>query len=287
MEVRGAVSGGVLVDLLRLDPVGEDRFLAREAPESGGTLFGGQLLAQSLMAAVWTTASDRVAHSLHAYFLRAGDVGESLEIEVERIRDGRSFSAREVRVHQRGNEIFRATASFQVPEPGFAYSPDAMPPVPPPEEVLLSYDAFNQALQPGEPWHGGERPVEARYVNPPVAGESSEESQKMWIRISEELPRDPALHLAAIAYLSDATLVDHVMLPHAKRWHDSRLTGASLDHAMWFHAPAQADSWMLFDQRVCYTGGARGTVLGTLYRADGQVIATCGQEGLMRWTEDD
>ena len=285
VEEREGVSRGVLAALLELDPIGIDRFRGREAPEEGGLVFGGQLLAQSLVAGAHTVDGDRLAHSLHGYFLRAGDVAGEMEFGVERVRDGRSFSAREVRVHQGGEEIFRATMSFHVPEPGLAYSPATMPPVPPPEDVPLTYTDFTEALRPGEPWYGGARPVEIRYVNPPSEPEGVPvlESQKMWIRIPEPLPADPVLHGAALAYLSDATLVDHVMLPHGYRWQDGRLRGASIDHAMWFHAAARADAWLLFDQRVCYTGAARGTVLGTVYRADGQVIATCGQEGLMRW----
>jgi len=267
--------------------MGRDRFRGAEAPEEGGLVFGGQLLAQSLMAAARTTAEDRVAHSLHAYFLRAGDVSGEMDLEVERIRDGRSFSVREVRVRQDGSEIFRATLSFQVPEPGLVYSPATMPRVPAPEEVSMTYADFTRRVQPDERWYGAVRPVEVRYVNPPSAAEGVPvvESQKMWIRTPESLPDDPDMHVAAIAYLSDATLIDHVMLPHGHRWQDARLRGASIDHAMWFHAPARADAWMLFDQRVCSTGSARGTVLGTLYRADGQVVATCGQEGLMRWSQ--
>jgi acyl-CoA thioesterase-2 len=127
--------------------------------------------------------------------------------------------------------------------------------------------------------------MDIRYINAPLApeGEPVLEPQLMWLRIPEKLPDDPRIHAAALAYLADSTLVDHVMLPHGLRWQDGRLTGASLDHAMWFHRPARADRWLLYDQQVEATAGARGMTTGRFIDAQGLVVATCGQEGLMRW----
>ena len=273
------------MDLLDLHELEPDLFSAAEAPEEGGTMFGGQMLAQAVVAAARSVDDDRVVHSLHAHFLRAGSVDAPVELAVERIRDGRSFSTRQVQVTQGGREIFRAILSFHVPEPGLDYSPADMPSVPPPEDVHATYSEFCRAVVPDEPWFGEARPMEILYINPPTAAEGVPvtESQKMWLRIPPRLPEDAPAHVAGLAYLSDATLVDHAVLPHGFRWHDPRLTGASLDHAMWFHAPTRADEWMLYDQRVEFTGGARGTASATLFTAHGAVVATCVQEGLMRW----
>jgi acyl-CoA thioesterase-2 len=246
-------------------------------------VFGGQFLAQALVAAQRSVAGDRAVHSLHGYFLRAGDASQPTELRVERVRDGRSFSQRAVRALQRNRECFRTLLSFHVPEAGLEYEPQRMPEVPTPDEVALTYTEFIEAQRSAdEPWESGALSVDIRYINPPARGERAVEQQLMWVRISDPLDDDRSQHDAGLAYLSDSTLIDHVLLPHGRRWHDADVHGTSLDHAMWFHRPARADEWLLFDQSIEWTGAARGLAAGRLFDRTGRLVATCVQEGLIR-----
>ena len=275
--------------LLHLEPAASGRLVAPVAPDRSARTYGGQFLAHTLRAAQTTVENDRAVHSLHCYFLRAGDVDTPTELEVEHLRDGRSFSQRQVTAYQQGVEMFSTLISFHTAEQGLAHQPEHPFDVPGPEEVTLTYHDVWEAMLPPEqrPWPGRARPMDIRYINPPTAPEGVPilEPQLMWMRIREPLDDDPALHAVGLAYLADATLVDHVTLPHGFRWQDERLTGASLDHAMWFHQSCRADEWLLYDQRVEFTGGARGLASGRFYTADGTLVATCMQEGLMRWAD--
>jgi acyl-CoA thioesterase-2 len=274
----------MFMSIMALQDHGPDRFNAPEPPDKGARLFGGQFMAQSLRAAQETLQADRSVHSFHAYFLRPGDVNMPVELSVTRVRDGRSFSSREIVATQRNKELFRMLASYQTPAQTPDYSGRQMPDVPAPEDVEFTYNDFTLQQTGGVDWHGINRPMDIRYINPPIERVPITESQLMWMRISETLPEDPAIHLAGLAYLSDSTLVDHVMLPHGLRWQDSDFAGASLDHAMWFHRPARADEWLLFVQSVESTGAGRGLSRGQFFDRAGRLIATCMQEGLMRWS---
>ena len=271
--------------LLDLDSLGEGRFVAPPSPDKGERMFGGQFLAQCMAAAHGTVADDRRVNSLHGYFLRPGDVDLAVDLEVEIVRDGRSFSSRQVLANQRGKELFRLLVSYQVPDDSPEYTAAPMPDVPSPDEVSYTYDDFTLELSGADVWHGSDRPVDIRYINPPTEprGVPVTETQLMWMRIPESLPDSAVVHQSGLAYLSDTTVVDHVMLPLGMRWQDSGLEGTSLDHAMWFHRPARADEWLLFAQDVEATGGGRGLASGRLYTRNGELAATCVQEGLMRW----
>ncbi len=274
--------------LMTLERQAEDRFVGPPAPDKGDSLFGGQFLAQCLVAAQATAGDDRACHALHAAFLRPGDVDAPVEIAIERVRDGRSFSSRQATAFQHGKECFRMLASFQVPAESPAYSGAAMPSVPPPESLSASYDEFTLAQTGESSWYGSDRPMDIRYVNPPAAprGEPVIEPQLMWMRIRDKLPpTNDVLHRAGLIYLSDATLVDHVMLPHGLRWQDDDFLGTSLDHGMWLHRPAAADEWLLFEQSVVVTGNGRGLAHGRFFERGGELVATCVQEGLMRWAQ--
>ncbi len=281
------MESGSFSDLVMLERVDEERFIAPVGAEQGNRTYGGQILAQALTAAQGTVGTDRPVHSLHGYFLRPGASDRPIELAVDQVRNGRAFSSRAVTASQEGRELCRVLASFHAPEDGLEYNGPTMPDVPPPEAVATSHSEFVHALRPdfGGSWSGDARAMEILYVNPPTApdGEPVSEDQRMWIRINTTLADNTALHASALAYLSDSTLVDHVMLPHGHRWQDERLQGASLDHAMWFHRAARADQWLLFDQSVIATAGARGLVTGRFYAASGVLVATCSQEGLMRW----
>ena len=280
-----APRAGAFMRMMALVETGPDRFTAPEAPEREGLMYGGQLLAQSLAAAGRTVSEDRQAHSLHAYFLAPGDVSATVDIRVERVRDGRSFSSRCVSALQGGRELFRMVVSYHIDEPGEPFVSHRKPDVPPPEQVDLTYTEFSRSAGKNQGWDIEARPMDTRCINPPVAppGEPVLEDQRMWMRIPERLPANPRLHLAGLAYLSDSTLIDHVVLPHGRRWQEPGLTGTSLDHAMWFHNPVRADDWLLFDQTVEATGSARGLATGRIFDADGILVATCAQEGLIRW----
>lgn len=277
--------GTTFAALMTLERLGGDHFAGPPSPDKGETLFGGQLLAQCLVAAAATIDGDRPVHSLHAYFLRPGDVDAPVEIEVERVRQGRAFSSRQVQARQQGKERFRMAASFQAPENSPAYCGAPMPDAPPPEEVDMTYDDFALAELGASSWPASDRPMDTRYVNPPQArGEAVTAPQLMWMRVRAPLPADAALHQAGIAYLSDATLSDNALLPHGRRWHDPDLDGTSLDHCMWFHRPAKADEWLLFEQTAVVTGGGRGLVQGRFFDRSGNLVATCVQEALLRWS---
>ena len=271
--------------IVSLQRVTDDRFLGSPSPDRGGQTYGGHLLAQALAGAHATVGDDRRVHSLHAAFLRSGNPAQSLEVHVERLRDGRSFSQRCVRTVQDGNEVLRMIASFHVDGQGDEYAGAVMPNVPPPNEVGLTYAEHTRRESGNANWPGDVRPMDIRYVNPPTAprGVPITEDQRLWMRISEPLDDAVATHATALAYLSDSTLVDHVVLPHGQRWQDPRLVSTSLDHAMWFHRPFRADRWLMFDQRVESTGGGRGLASGRFFAEDGTLVATCLQEGLIRW----
>ena len=272
--------------LVTLEPVGDGRYEAPASLDKGESMFGGQFLAQCLAAAQQSVDADRAVHSLHGYFLRPGDVHLAVQLAVSTVRDGRSFSWREVTAEQRGKELFRMLASFQVPDDTPEYTAAAMPSVPPPEGVAYTYEQFSLAQTGADTWNGAFRAIDIRYINPPFAarGEPVTETQLMWMRINEALPDEPDLHRAGIAYLSDSTLVDPILLPLGLRWQDPDFEGTSLDHAMWFHRAARADEWVLFALDVEATGGGRGLARGRIYTRTGELIATCLQEGLMRWT---
>ena len=269
--------------LATLERLGDRAFRGPPAPDKGDALYGGHLLAQCLVAAAATVDGGRPAHSLHAYFLRPGDSDARVEIGIERVRDGRSFSARQAVAVQDGKERFRMIASFQAAEESPPYSGVRMPQAPPPDAVRFTYDDFTLAETGASFWHGMDRPMDIRYVNPPARGEAASAPQLMWMRIREPLPADAILHQAGIAYLSDSTLADNAMLPHGLRWPDSDFAGTSLDHAMWFHHPAKADAWLLFEQTVVVTGRGRGLVEGKFFDQAGKLVASCVQEALMRW----
>ncbi|MCS5681345.1 MAG: acyl-CoA thioesterase domain-containing protein [Actinomycetota bacterium] len=280
----------VFKDLMELEVAADGRFMAPPAPEQGQRTFGGQFLAHTLRAAQLTVDEGKFVHSTHSYFLRPGDVDAGTELVVEGIRDGRSFSTREVTAYQEGVERFRTIISFHILEPGLEWTPPTNFDVPGPETTPLSYNEFSESLAPSAdgPWHGRQRPMDIRYINPPDLPEGTPitEPQLMWLRINERLDQDRRVHEAALAYLADATLIDHVLLPHGFRWQDARLDGASLDHSMWFHREPVADEWLLYEQRVENTSGARGLGSGRFFNRSGDLVATCVQEGLMRWDNE-
>jgi acyl-CoA thioesterase II len=277
-----------LVTLLDLEPAGPDKFTGHSLKNGWKRIFGGQVLAQSLVAAQ-RTVPERAVHSLHAYFLLAGDPHEPIAFEVERMRDGRSFSTRRVVARQKGEAIFVLSASFQIEEAGPEhYLPP--PSVPSPEDSFFSAKAL--AALPDVARDQVNRmlsriaPIETRLTDLSRFGSgrvaATEPRQTLWIRIASGLPDDPALHRAALLYLSDMTLLDTALAPHGHTIFDGQHQVASLDHACWFHRPVRADTWLLYVQDSPNAGGARGLTRGLLYSEAGILVASVAQEGLIR-----
>jgi acyl-CoA thioesterase-2 len=275
-----------LLVLLELERLEVNLFRGLSPDEDQQRVFGGQVAAQALVAAGRTVESDRPVHSLHSYFLRPGDPNVPIVYEVDRIRDGRSFTTRRVIAIQHGRVIFNLAASFQIVEPG----PDhamAMPEVPGPEAL----PTYRERLQPylGRlgaemvDWLSRERPIDSRPVEDPHWLEPGPRppEQDVWIRTNGTLPGDPLLHACIVAYASDLSLLDTATLPHAIGY-DGHYQMASLDHAMWFHRPFRADEWLLYHQTSPSAHGARGLALGHVFTHDGTLAITVMQEGLIR-----
>jgi acyl-CoA thioesterase-2 len=246
-------------------------------------VFGGQVLAQSLVAAQRTVDPNRPVHSLHGYFLRAGDGAESITFAVERLRDGRSFSARRVHALQFGRPILSMIASFQEPAAGIDHAMP-MPDVPPPDGLRSLADYYEDVdTEPARYWQR-KRPMDLRPIQQPIHMQPAERAtrQAVWMRAVGPLPDDPTLHAAVLAYASDYTLLEPSLRAHGLSWSDPGLRVASLDHAMWWHRPARCDEWLLYVQESPSASGARGLGLGRIYRADGTLVASVGQEGMIR-----
>ncbi|MGB8650999.1 MAG: acyl-CoA thioesterase II [Mycobacteriales bacterium] len=279
-----------LVDLLDLETIEVDIFRGKQPQESLQRVFGGQVAGQALVAAGRTVPTDRPVHSLHAYFLRPGDPSVPIVYEVDRIRDGRSFTTRRVVAVQHGRAIFNLSASFQVPEQGVEHS-NPMPVVPEPETLPTMQERLKAYSDEMGGWFNRPRPIDIRYVNDPprvrrdeveAGGAPGEARSQVWMRADGRLPDDPLLHVCAVTFASDMTLLDSTLLPHGLAMGKDDIMLASLDHAMWFHRPFRADEWFLYDQTSPHTGGARGLARGEIYTRSGELAVSVVQEGLVR-----
>ena len=275
-----------LVTLLDLEAIEDNVFRGTSPKDRWQRVFGGQVLGQALVAAQ-RTVMERSCQSLHAYCLRAGDPKVPILYEVDRSRDGASFTARRVVAIQHGRPIFTMSASFQVPETGLEHQ-TAMPDVPDPE-TLKSEREWRQEVAHTMPpetqsWFLRERPVEIRPVQPAnrFAAGKHPPQQIVWMRAVSGLPDVPALHQCVLAYASDMTLLDTSLLPYGFTLFSPGLQLASLDHAMWFHRPFRADDWLLYIQDSPTASGGCGLNRGTVYRRDGALVASVAQEGLIR-----
>jgi acyl-CoA thioesterase-2 len=275
-----------LISLLDIEAVEVNIFRGRCPEDRSQRVFGGQVLGQALTAAARTVEA-RTCHSLHAYFLVPGDPKIPILYEVDRSRDGKSFSSRRVVAIQHGRQIFHMSASFQVPEIGLEHQIDAVG-VPPPDS-LRSEDEFRRKYASSIPEEYREhflrkRPIEIR----PVDGEDIFRPDRrpphhaVWVRATGPLPSGVSLHQCVLAYASDLTLLESSLLPHGIGWFDRRLQIASIDHAMWFHRPFRADEWLLYVQDSPSASGGRGFNRGLIYAANGNLVASVAQEGLIR-----
>ncbi|WP_236788502.1 acyl-CoA thioesterase II [Amycolatopsis sp. GM8] len=273
-----------LVRLLDLEQVEENIFRGVSPADSPVRVFGGQVAGQALVAAGRTVQDERKVHSLHAYFIRPGDPSVPIVYEVDRIRDGRSFTTRRVVGIQHGKAIFALSASFQRPEPGLEHA-DEMPDVPAPGTLpTLAERVRDFPDLPGA--RDRSHPIDVRYVNDPpwaTRGNGGAPARnQVWMRADGRLPDDDLLHVCVLTYASDITLLDSTLAPHGIYWDLDEVSGASLDHALWFHRPFRADEWFLYDSASPSASGARALATGRFFAADGTLIATVVQEGLLR-----
>jgi acyl-CoA thioesterase-2 len=276
--------------ILDLEPLEKNLWRGISPGLGWGRVFGGQVIAQSLVAAN-RTVEGRAVHSLHGYFMLPGDPARPILYEVDRIRDGRSFTTRRVRAIQNGESIFAMMASYHAEEPGLHHE-TPMPPVPRPEE-LPGGDALRPYLESIPAERRGywlrERPIELRPCDPEryFRRAPADPVQSIWFRATGRLPDDPALHAVVLAYASDMTLLDSAAVPHGKSVAYPEIQAASLDHALWFHEPFRADEWLLYAQDSPWSGHARGLGRGLIYTADGRLVASVAQEGLIRLRRPD
>jgi acyl-CoA thioesterase-2 len=276
-----------LLSILDLEKLEENLFRGVSPKVGWQRVFGGQVIGQALVAAQRCVDPSRRVHSLHGYFMRPGDPSVPIIYEVDRIRDGGSFTTRRVVAIQHGHAIFSMSASFQTPETGlehFLAMPQAPMPEDLPSEKQLAEQFIDHAPENVRRYWQRERPIELRPVELThyISRKKLEPQQKVWLRATGPLPADPAVQEAVLAYASDMTLLDTSLFAHGRAVFDPRLQVASLDHAMWFHRPFDIEQWHLYSQDSPNSSGARGFTRGSIYSRDGTLVASVAQEGLIR-----
>ncbi|MCW4459722.1 acyl-CoA thioesterase II [Microbacterium sp. MPKO10] len=267
----------------------EDIFTGPSQWMPQGRVFGGQVLAQSIVAAGRTVPDDRFIHSMHGYFLRPGDVDLPITFAVDRIHDGRSFMTRRTQAYQRGLPILSLIASFQDDDSGLDHA-TSMPDAPDPESLASDSDLLASIDDPRARAWAADRPFEIRHVTEPIylaAPTETTSEQVLWLRAKRDLPDDRRLHQAALAYASDYTLLEPILRSHGLSWLTPGLKMASLDHAMWWHRPARVDEWLLYVQESPSATGGRGLTNGRFYTRDGSLVASVAQEGMVRVPQGD
>ena len=268
------------MQLFDLVEVGKGKFRGPQPDTQWQRLFGGQVMAQSLVAAMRTVPENRVVHSLHGYFLRPGSREEPLRFGVEHVRDGRTFSARRVITRQHDDVIFDLNVSFQEPEEGFSHSAVQPESVAAPEDSSplgqVLEERFGAPIRMLSEWDA----LDVRLASTPVPSQNGG-VMRAWVRTQDAMPEDPRLHAAVLAYLTDLLLLSVSTVQHEVEFLSPNLQTASIDHAMWFHRPAHCDRWLLYDMVSPSASGARGFCQGRLFQ-DGKLVASCAQEGLIR-----
>ncbi|VTR77123.1 acyl-CoA thioesterase [Cellulomonas hominis] len=274
-----------LLGILDVAPAdGADRFTAHSLPKPGGRVFGGQVVAQALVAAGRTVPGGRLPHSLHGYFLRAGDIASPIELSVERLRDGRSFSARRTHASQEGEPILSMIASFQEDQEGVELT-QPMPDVPAPEDVESAMDRMGHLDHPLARFWTHESAFDVRHVGGSLylgPAPRPDGHQRVWMRTKGALPDDQLLHRAVLAFACDQIMLEPVLRRAGLSWLTPGLSVASLDHAMWWHRDVQVDDWLLFDQDSPTAQGGRGLGTTRVFSREGVLVATIAQEGMVR-----
>jgi acyl-CoA thioesterase II len=277
-----------LLALLELEPLEINIYRGSNRDIGSGRVFGGQVLAQALVAARRTVEEERHAHSMHGYFILPGDLEAPIVYFVDRLRDGRSFTTRRVTAIQHGRAIFNLSASFQVPETGIEHQIE-VPDVPPPEQLSGELDLIREAAdhipEPLRDIYLQDRPIDFRPVEPldPFRPQKGPPRRHMWFRAVGPMPGDDLLqHQAVLAYASDYTLLATALLPHGLSFRQPGFQAATLDHALWFHRPFRMDDWLLYAMDSPAAAGARGFTRGMIFARDGLLVASVAQEGLLR-----
>ena len=276
-----------LLILLDLEPIEFNIYRGQNRDIGSGRVFGGQVLAQALVAAQRTVEEERTAHSLHGYFILPGDLNVPIVYFVDRLRDGRSFTTRRVTAIQHGSAIFNMSVSFQRPEPGFEHQ-SPMPEVPPPESLTSELEIIRaRAHNVPEPVRSvitQDRPFDFRIVEDidPFDPKKQPPIRHMWVRALGPMPDEPLAHQAVLAYASDYGLLGTALQPHGRSYRRPNVQVASLDHSLWLHRPARCDEWLLFAIDSPVAAGARGFARGSIFTRDGQLVASVAQEGLTR-----
>lgn len=280
-----------LVSLLNMETIEENLFRGASQDLGFRQLFGGQVLGQALSAARQTVEPERQANSLHGYFLRPGDASKPVVYQVERVRDGASFSTRRVMAIQNGRPIFACSASFHIEEEGFRHQ-IRMPNVPQPEELISEQELAPQLAQLLNEEKRikmlREKPIETRAVHTldPLNPEKTAPIKHVWFKSNGSLPDDPALHKCLLAYTSDFGLLTTSLLPHGASIWQPQMQVASLDHAIWFHEPVRMDEWLLYSTDSPWAGNSRGFSRGSIFTREGRLVASVAQEGLVRVRHD-
>jgi acyl-CoA thioesterase-2 len=280
-----------LIEILRPSRIDEDRFQGMGSSGDGvDATYGGHFLGQATAAALATVDDDRNVHSIHAYFLSGGRPGEPIDYAVERVRDGRSFCSRRVTASQAGKVAFEMIASFTVAASGEVIKPDVpvdFDDLPPPESLPRYHDlmAAQDPVPIAAGWALREHGVDVRVVNAPWSpnGPSSASGIRMWIRANGKMPDDPKLHAAMLAYQSDESLADNLLVPSGLTWSSPDVFIVSLDHGMWFHRPVDMNQWHFVEQRPLTAEGGRGVACGCVWTQDKKLVASFTQEALMRF----
>ncbi|MGH3446987.1 MAG: acyl-CoA thioesterase [Nocardioidaceae bacterium] len=277
-----------LLSLLELERLEVDLYRGRQPDTTMQRVFGGQVAAQALTAACQTVEAALSAHSMHAYFLRPGDPSVPIVYDVERIRDGRSFSTRRVVARQHGESIFYLTASYQVHEAGYEHQ-DQIPDVPAPEDCPKMGDLYREVTGRADDrwWETEWAALDVRYAGDSrpggvLSGDTEPARTQIWLKAAGDVPDDPVTNTCVLAYASDLTLLGVSLVPHGWIIGTPQIQSASLDHTMWFHRPFRADEWMLYDQHSPSASGARGFATGRVFSRAGDLIASVAQEGLIR-----
>jgi acyl-CoA thioesterase-2 len=275
-----------LLSILDLEQLEHNLFRGLSPQVGWQRVFGGQVIGQALVAAA-RTVEGRSAHSLHGYFLRPGDPAVPIIYDVDRIRDGKSFTTRRVVAIQHGEAIFTMSVSFQIEEAGLSHQikmPDVPPPDKLPSEADLKAAYLHNAPEGVRRYWERPRPIELRPTDLRhyISREPLEPAQNVWVRATGPLPDDPDIHRCVLAYASDMTLLDTSLFAHGRSIFDTDLQPASLDHALWFHRPFRADEWLLYAEDSPSASGARGFTRGSLFSQDGRLVASVAQEGLIR-----
>jgi acyl-CoA thioesterase II len=278
-----------LLELLALEPVEVNIYRGRNRDIGTGRVFGGQVMAQALVAARRTVEEDRYAHSVHGYFILPGDLQAPIVYFVDRLRDGGSFSTRRVTAIQHGQAIFNMSASFHREEPGLEHQA-SMPAVPAPEQLPSELDIIRAAAdripESARDVLTQDRPIDVRPVGiTPFDTAPREPVRHMWLRAVGDMPDDVLAHQAVLAYASDYGLLATAVQPHGLSIREPRLQAATLDHAIWFHRPCRIDDWLLYTMDSPAVAGARGFARGSVYTREGRLVASTAQEGLLRLRE--